>query len=251
MSKNIFMALSTFADKNKAQILTGMGIAGFISAALFTGSGAIKAAHLIEDKKNALNVDQLTIGETVKTVYPCFIPAVSTALISTACILGATSINLRRTAALATAYSISEKAFTEYKHEVIDKVGADKAREIDEAIDRRHVERKIDSSAPILVGDGEILCFDNLTGRLFKSTKNTIEKAMNTINAMLIDENTATLNVFYSEIDSPDLPTTKIGEDIGWDIEKSKLDIRFSTMLTRDGKPCLVMNYKTVPLYGY
>lgn len=251
MSKNVFTALSTFADRNKAQILTGMGIAGFISAALFTGSGAIKANQLIEDKKNTLDVDRLTPKETIKTVYPCFIPAVSTAIISTACILGATSINLRRTAALATAYNLSEKAFTEYKHEVLDKVGVEKAREIDEAIDQRHVNTRSTNNAPLLVGDGEILCFDNLTGRYFKSTMNAIEKAKNTINATLIDENTATLNLFYSEIDSPDLQGVKIGDDIGWDIEKLKLDIRFSSTITKDGRPCLVLNYRTTPLYGY
>ena len=249
MVKKIFSAVSKFARKNKPQILTGMGLSGFISFGVFVGIETVKAVRLVDERKKELNVEKLPPKELLKTAAPCYIPAVISAGLSSACILGAGVENTRRTAAIATAYSISEKAFSEYKKEVVAKVGEKKEQEIAESIDQRRINHQASPSSDVLmIGDGEVLCFDTVTGRYFKSTKNDIERARNYINSTLIDENTATLNLFFSELD---IPTVKVGEDIGWDIEREKLDIRYSSQITPEGKPCLVINYKTIPLYGY
>jgi hypothetical protein len=98
----------------------------------------------------------------------------------------------------------------------------------------------------IFTGKGEVMCFDTISGRYFKSDIEQIRKAINELNRGLLSDMFVTLNEFYDAIG---LANTKLGDDMGWDIDKGMIDVSFSAQLTEDGEPCLVLNYDVEPKY--
>ena len=92
----------------------------------------------------------------------------------------------------------------------------------------------------IITGDGETLCLDSLSGRPFKSDINKIKTAEVELGARMLDERYVSLNDFYYEIG---LDSIGVGEDLGWNIDDGLIELSFSSQVTADGTPCLVVNY--------
>ena len=56
------------------------------------------------------------------------------------------------------------------------------------------------------------------------------------------------LNEFYWEVG---LDSTPLGEEMGWHIDRGLIDMKFSTQLSDDDRPCLVVDYSIAPRYDY
>ena len=56
------------------------------------------------------------------------------------------------------------------------------------------------------------------------------------------------LNDFYYELG---LKGTDLGDQLGWNINRGFIDLRFSTQLSEDDTPCLVIDYAVPPRYDY
>ena len=96
--------------KHSPEILTGTGIAGMIVTTVMAVKATPKALILLEEKKDEYETDTLTPIEVIKTTWTCYIPSALIGGVSILCLIGASSVNLRRNAALATAYTLSETA---------------------------------------------------------------------------------------------------------------------------------------------
>lgn len=226
---------------NSPQILAGLGIAGVIT----TGYLAAKAAHKATKILEAESPD-LTLKEKAKKVWLIYIPPVASGAVTIGCILGSSKANSNRTAAAITAYSLSEKAFTEYREKVIEQISANKDQKIRDAIAQDHVsatpmpEGMAQKSAELVVlGKGHVRCFEMYTGRYFLSDMEALRRAENEINAKIMRENYVTLDEFY---DLVDLKHTSYSGNIGWNFDRI-LTLRFSTVLAEDGEPCLAFEY--------
>ena len=186
----------------------------------------------------------------VKTTWKCYIPAAVTCGVSIACLIGASSVNLKRNAALATAYKLSETALAEYRDAVVETIGEKKERTVrDKVAEERVKKNPVTKSDVIVTGNGTTLCFDAISGRYFQSSMQKIESAKNKINERMLCENYVSLNDLYDELG---MEPTKIGEDLGWNIFTDRLiDISFSSQLADDGTPCLVMDYSVAPRHEY
>lgn len=231
------------------EILTGMGLAGMVTAGVLAVKATPKAMKLIEEEKARNSTEHLTVSQTVKTAGLCYIPSVITAAVSAACIVGASSIHSGRNAALAAAYALSESTLKEYQEKVIETVGEKKEQDIKDAISRDKVEHDpVSSREVVFTSGGNTLCYDVISGRYFTSDIETIKRAVNELNRQMRDEMFISLNEFYREVGLNSIP---IGENIGWDIDKGYIDLYFSTQLTDDERPCVVINYSTPPTYGY
>ena len=106
--------------KHSSEILTGIGIAGMITTTILAVKATPKALGLIEESKKEWGVDELSPIDTIKVAWKPYIPAMATGVASVACLIGASSVNMKRNAALATAYKLSETAFSEYKEKVVE-----------------------------------------------------------------------------------------------------------------------------------
>ena len=241
-------------QKHSPEILTGMGIAGMISTVVLAVNATPKALKLIaeaEDAKfdNGHGDTALTKAETVKAAWKCYIPAAITCTLSAACIIGASSVNLKRNAALATAYQLSEKALTTYKEKVVETIGEEKERIIKDKVAEQQVKENPKTENKVFVtGDGDVLCYDSLSGQYFKSTLDRIHKAENEVNYRLLSENYISLNAFY---DMVGIRNTSLGDDLGWNVDGGQLKIDISSQIAENGQPCLVLEYELSPKYDF
>lgn len=248
---SILKRTEKFAIDNSPMLLTAMGIVGTVTTAYLTGKAAFKAADIINQEEYAAGMHSEPwprFKERASVTWKCYIPAVGTGVLTIVCILGANRIGTRRSAAMAAAYSISEKAFSEYKEKVIEKIGEPKERSIREAVAQDQVDRDpVTKSEVLIIGNGEVLCYDAFTGRYFNSSVEAIKKAQNDLNYQLLNNTYASLSDFYSLIG---LPHTAQSEEVGWNQDKL-LEIEFSTCLSDDGRPCISIGFAVSPTREY
>lgn len=253
-------------EKHSPEILTGVGIAGMITTTVLAVRATPKALILIEEEKRRQNkelyedaerkgldghlrVDWLKPMELVRTTWVCYIPATVTGCLSVACLIGASSVNVKRNAALATAYSLSESALKEYQEKVVQTIGEKKEQEIRDSIAKDKLSRDpVVNKEIIITGRGETLCYDTITSRYFKCDIEKLRRVENELNKRLISEMYISLNEFYYEIG---LRTTDLGNDLGWNIGDGLINLEFSSQLAEDETPCLVIGYQVAPRYDF
>lgn len=245
----IVKAVQSSAKKHTPEILTGIGIVGLISAGVMAVRATPKALMLIEEKKYDYDVDELTKLETVKTTWTCYVPSVIVGGMSVCCLIGASSVNFRRNAALATAYSLSESALKEYQEKVVEVIGEKKEQDVRDAIVKDKVDKTpVTNREVFLTEKGNTLCLDLTSKRYFRTDIDMLKRAVNELNRRMRDEMFISLNDFYCEIG---LDSIKIGDDLGWNIDRGYIDLRFSSQLANDETPCLVIDYDVAPEYDY
>lgn len=240
-----------FLDKHSPEILTGIGIAGLLTTTVLAVKATPKALMLIEEKKKEEGVDKLPALDVVKAAWKPYIPAAVTGVLSTTCLIGASSVNVRRNAALATAYKISETALAEYREKVVETVGDAKERQIREKVAKEHVEKNpVNNGDVIVTGKGKTLCYDVISGRYFESDIDRIKRAANELNRRMLTDvfGYISVNEFYDELD---LDHIGVGDDLGWSVSGGLIDIQLGSCLTKDGTPCVVIDYAVAPKYDY
>lgn len=248
---NIFRSAQKAVVQHSPELLVGFGITSMFSMAVLAVRATPKALKLIELKKKEENKDVLTPMETVKATWKVYIPAAVSGVAGTACLIGANSVHARRNAALAAAYKLSETAFAEYKEKVIETIGEKKEDTILDRIDKKHIdERPVSKSEVIITERGNTLCYDHLSGRYFRSDIDHINKAINEINRQLVVSmgGYVSLNDFYDELD---LSHTKLGEELGWNIDDGLVEARLGSQIADDGTPCIVLDYSVSPRYKF
>lgn len=236
--------------KHSPAILTGLGVLGVFATAILASEATLEAADRIRDvegRSGTAGDARQRIKERVEMVWPLYIPTVLSATATAACIIGTHGIHNRRHAALLSVYSLTEVAFREYKEKVVEQIGENKERKIREDIHQDHLNQNPVNTEVLITGKGEMLCYEEITGRYFKSDMETIRKAQNDINAQIIHDMYASHNQFCSLVGLPD---TLLGEQIGWTTD-NMMDISFSSMLATNGEPCLVIDYRMSPKSEY
>jgi len=244
---------------NSAALLTGTGVIGVITTAVLTGKAALKADRVISDEYDkrkiialaeqgpeakSLSVEYITTSEKFKLLAPVYAPAVASGVTTIGAIVFSYRISVSKSAALAAAYGISEKAFQEYKDKVVEHVTPKKASDIQDAVDQQ---KMADNPPPdkgiMIIGSGEVLCLDAFSGTYFQSTVEKIRRGENEINVELGNLGKASLGDFYEKIG---MKQTDISESFAW-TSKSFCEIDFTTQLTADQRPCLVLTFINAP----
>ena len=239
-----------FASKRSPEILTGIGIAGMITTTILAVRATPKALELIEEQKEEESVDELSSFEVVKVAWKPYIPAMVTCIVSTACLIGASSVNTKRNAALATAYKLSETALSEYRDKVVETIGEKKERIVrDKVAEERVKKNPVSKNEVIVTGNGKTLCFDPISGRYFMCSIETIKRAENELNKQMLHDISGyvSLNEFYDELG---LDHTSVGDDLGWNTNQL-IDIDFSSQLNDNGEPSVVLDYLVAPKCDY
>lgn len=255
-TKTVVKSIGQVLSKNSPTILTGFGVAGLVSTALLAVKATPKAMQLLEyerelriDQSKDGTVEDFTKQETVMLVWKCYVPTVIMGALTIGCIIGANSINLRRNAALASVYSLSETALKEYRAKVVETIGKNKEREIrDEVAKDKITNSPVSDKGIILTGKGETLCYEALSGRYFKSDIEQIRRALNDVGRDMLNQMTVSLNDVYYALG---LQGTRVGDLVGWCIDDGIIEPDFTSQLTEDGTPCLVLDFMEQPRYIY
>lgn len=231
------------------EILIGCGITGFISSTILAAKAKPNADKHIAEKKEKTNKKTLSVLDKASAVWKDYAPSAALIVVSSACIIGASSIHTKRNAALATVYNLTETAFVKYQNKVAEVLGDKKEKEIrdrihtDELSENKYSEQKL-----IVTNRGDCVIYDRYSGRYFTSTIQNIRKAENKINKQLLTDGYASLNDLYFELG---LEPIKAGDDIGWNINKYDLDIYFGSQLMDNDEPCVVMDFVSGPVLDF
>ena len=240
----------TSITKHSPEILTGIGIAGMITTTVLAVKATPKAIRLIEEAKEEKGED-LTKAGTVKSCWKAYIPAAATCIASTACLIGASSVSIRRNAMLATAYKLSETAFSEYKEKVVETIGDEKEKIVREKVSEERIKKNpITKNEVIMTDYGDTQFYETLSGRYFKSDIEQIKKVVNYLNKDMLQDmfGTISLNEFYDELE---LERIDLGDELGWRVDKGLIEIDFTSKIADNGKPCIVLDYINAPHYGF
>ena len=239
------------AIKHSPEILTAIGITGMISTTILAVKATPKALRLIEEKKQQEQKEELTKVEVVKAAWKPYIPAATTCVVSAACLIGANTVHSKRNVALATAYQMSTKAFSEYREKVVETMGERKEKTVHDKIAKDKLEQNpVSQSQVIITEKGNTLCYEPLSDRYFKSDKGKIERAVNDLNHRMICgmEPNVSLNEFYNAVGLKQTPT---GNRMGWRVDKGLIDIHYTAELADDDTPCIVLGFLIPPDYDY
>lgn len=219
-----------FVKDNASTILTGVGMVGVVATAALATNSTIKAVKVLEGTE--------TKKEIVQKTWKYYIPPVIVGGISMFCIFEANKISMEKIAAVTALYSLNEKRFKQYGEQVKKAIGVGKEEEIKDLVARDDMEKKpFREAQPIDINDDETLCFDQLTGRYFKSSIESIRRIVNDMNERMLTtgEGVTVNDIYYAW----GLGGVSWGDDAGWTLEMTGLiDPRYSSQLTDEGKPC-------------
>lgn len=237
--------------KHSPEILTAIGITGMVTTTVLAVKATPKAMKLIKEAKEAKQ-EELTKKEVIKAAWKPYIPAMVTGVTSTACLIGASNVNARRNAALATAYQISTTALSEYKDKVVETIGEEKAKEIKEKIVKDHEENLEASRVTyVIADDAEITILEPVTKQEFKSTTIDVREKILDINDRMVKyiEPSVSFNEYLYALNLE--PTDAVvGDSIGWNTN-NLIEITFVDSHTKRNKPCFEIKYLTPPEHGF
>jgi hypothetical protein len=277
--------LKYLLNENSTTILTVAGVGGTIATAYLTGRATFKAAELIKEEELKLDpeaywpkaqaartrlterypkiedapkevqkeferLSEVSLSKTEKTklVWRHYLPPVASGILTITFIILANKISSKKIAALTIAGGISERAFQEYKDKVVEKLGPRQDEKVrDELAQDRVNANPVSSREVMIVGTGDVLFFDELTGRYFQSTMEDVKRAENKVNYELINFMSCSLSHFYEEIGLPPTPYT---DSVGWNMN-NHMEVKFSTTLSDDNRPCIVISFARHPIPDY
>jgi Family of unknown function (DUF6353) len=226
--------LAKATKSNAPEILAAVGITGVFTTSYLAAKAAVTVAQDEDADPWASN------KEKIKKYWKLYIPAGLSGALTISAIVGSNQASGRRTAAAVTAFTVTEKAFSEYKERVIEQVGKNTEHTIREKIAQDQLAEKPASTQVIFAGKGHVLCCERYTQRYFRSDMETLKRAQNEINERVGHDLYVMLSEFYDLIG---LEHTSVSDFIGW--AEKEMELEFYPLLSEgpDSEPCLAFDY--------
>lgn len=237
---SIFTNALKLVKSHSPEILTALGVTGVFTTSYLAGKASYAASEIVRAQETEPADRKERFKEHLRLTWKLYIPTGISGAVTVGCIIGASKATGRRTAAAVAAYSITEKAFSEYKEKVVEELGKGKDQKIRDAIVQDHISKDPYTSREVIItGGGNVLCCELLTHRYFRSDMESLKKAVNEINWRINRDIFITMDEFYDLIG---LPHTSASDKNGWDSNK-QLDLSYSHAISEDGEPCLTFEY--------
>lgn len=230
----------TMTKARSPEIMSAGAILGLGASCVLSTKATLKAREIIREEEPETRKDAL------KLVAPTYIPPVVAIAATVALILGANRVNATRVMAATTLYGLSEKSLSDYRAKVVEKLGEKGERDITDEIAQETIAEK-PTSQVFVTNTSDVLFYEPLTGRYFESDMETVRRAQNDLNATLHRDLFASLSDFFDLIN---LPPTRMSEEMGWNADR-QLDLSFSTTISADNRPCIVLDYLHSPTVDY
>lgn len=239
-----FSTLKILMSKNKPEILTGIAVAGTISIAATAIYGTTKANDIL------LSLDQREVNdmppmEKFIKIAPSYIPMLVAMGITITCIIGANRASASKIAAYAATLGVAQDTVSKYKEKLVEVLGDKKSAEVESAVSKDIVQSNTQATVgnTIIVTNGNCICVDGLTNRIFQSNSNKIQKAVNTCNQRRLANDWVSLNDFYEFLN---LEPTTLGDELGWD-QWNEVEVTLSSTMTENDDPAILISFKNSP----
>lgn len=234
---------------NSPAILSGVAIVGVGVTVFLTAKAAPKAVDILNDfHEREEEGEDISGVEKMTELAPVIAPPAIAAGVTMGAIFASNKISAERISALTAAYSLSKTMLSEFKEKTKETIGEDNFRKVDTMVSESAVRRSTNVSKVTETGHGNDLIYDRLSDRYFRSSANHVQKIVNTANLQLINAMSISLNELYVDLG---LRGTKLGEELGWNIDDGQIRVYFNAMVTEDNEPCLVLEFERLPRYRY
>ena len=245
--------IAKVTDEKSPAILTGLAVAGLIVSVGLMYKSAPKIKKRIDDckedlKKSPDEKKQEIITDCVKDVAIEAVPTILTVGATTACIIGSNRASAKKIATLSAAYNLTKVAADKWQEEAAKLLKEEGINKVKQAVTGEKVKENvenidIDEDTAEYTGNGTVLCKDEYSGRLFYSSPEAIEQAINELSYRIISEMYVSVNDFYEILG---ISQTRMGDDFGWnldDTDKGRLPITLTSALTKNKRPVLFISY--------
>jgi len=247
-----------FTIDNSPVLLTVVAAVGVIGTAYLAARGGYKSAEIIADKRYSENIRRTatqssyepTFQEKLALTWKSYVPACGVGLITVASVVGSNKISTSRSAAMAAAFTISEKAFVDYREKVVEQIGKNKAEKVDVAV----AQDRVDSNPPtkenivIVTNDADQIFQDSWSGRYFRSNMEAVNRAVNDLNHQLNVHGYSSLTDFYEHLG---LSKTQESDEVGWTSD-NLLEVGYDAVIHDSGQTTVMaVKYRTKPIRDY
>jgi len=238
---------------NSPVLLVGTAIVGVVTTGVLSAKAGYKARGVVDERERELQeatpgAPPLTTKEKAKLTWPLYVVPSLTGAGAIASVAGVHTVHTQRHAALAGLYAVTSTKLDEYTERAEELLGPKKTQQISDEMAQRSVDRSpLDMDHEILIlEEGTEVCHDEWSGRWFMGSMAIIERAANNINLQLAESGEASLNDFYEWLGLPPIP---MGVRFGWS-GKTKIDIKFGSVVTNDGRPAISFWFRPEPKDG-
>lgn len=240
--------VALLARKYSPQILTGLGIAGFIGSTVLACKATTEVQEALEEHKyeieqikKASNDYDYSNGEIVKMktevfsrtsleIVKLYAPSVGLAVFGTTCVLASLGIMQKRNAAIGAAYAFVSGKFGEYRDRVREQLGEEKdiefyhglkketitVEETDENGKKKKVKKEVEVVDPSNGISQYAKVFDDASPKWQPNAEMNLVFLKNQQN-WFNDRLHIVGNVFLNEVyDALGLPRTQAGAIVGW-----------------------------------
>lgn len=219
--------------RNSPTLVAILASAGVVGTAVLAVKATPKATAKVRAdsrKRHDGDPDAATTPEKIKSAWTCYIPAAAMGTATILCIFGANALNRRQQASLASAYTLMERQYRNYRNKVKEICG----QETHERIMRELAVEKVDDDH-IITAQGGFYCsdldfegaiedkrlfYDRFSERYFESTIGKVLQAEYHINRNLVLGGDVCLNEFYEFLGIDGIPG---GDGIGWFIDDDEI----------------------------
>lgn len=231
----IFTNVAKQAKSNSPELLAALGVSGVFTTSYL----AVKAAIQVERDEDA--DPNATTKEKIKRYWKVYIPPAVSGVATIACIIGSNQASGRRTAAAVTAFSVTERAFAEYKDRVVEQLGTGSEQKLRDKLVQDKVNQNPPTNEVVFIGNGRVLHCELHTMRYFRCDRETLMKAQNAVNERVHSDTYVTMSEFYDMIG---LEHTSPSDYSGW-TEGRPLELRFTAVMSPgpEPEPCIGIEY--------
>lgn len=227
ISKFLFKS-QRYLKRRAPAILTCISACGVIITAVSAAKATPKYIFLkerAEDEKG----EELTGSELFRIRVGAYMPTILFGTATIGCIFGANALNRQKQAILASAYSMVNHSYQQYRETLIDLHGEEADVEVRNVMARTQCNyHQIGLDVP----DGKVIFYDELSGETFVRYEREVMDAEYHLNRNFVLRGYASLNEFYRFLG---LPETNLGEVLGWTCTYGYSWIDFEhRLITRD-----------------
>lgn len=241
-------------------ILTVVSAVGVAATTVLAVKVTPKAIKLIEEKKERETADKLTLVETAKTVWKCYIPTAAVGVSTICCIFGSNALSKKQMAAAVSAYAMAAAAYKDryqsYARKNQELNGDEAHKKVLEALAVEKSEKKPIYAQALFentnmdfqdAGEEERLFYDYFSDRYFHATISQVLLAEYHLNRNFALGGAVSLNDFY---DFLGVEKTEYGETVGWSMYDGAitwLDFNHVKTVLDDGLECYIIEMAFAP----
>ena len=241
ITKVVKTAKKFIGDPN---VLTAAGCVLFVITVVKAVQATPEVNDILEEKKDA------PLAEKVAAVAPAVAVPAITGVAAIGCVVASNRVSAERIATMGAAYEMTKTAFAEYKDQIKEKLGLEKATDLNKSIAESPLQNLLADERKIVnTGHGEQLFYFEYTGQLFRSSGNFVERMFNDLNRELQDEFSVTVPEFQRDLG---LPAVEGLKHIGWNVDAlpcGKVEYSFEPYMNEDNQTVvrIVLDYSSEP----